>query len=177
MPLVVGVADIELVEPQHVRANQAAAGRTRGNGGEPGVPVELCEIDLMERDGLDRTEAARRIGAAASVGGAVHFYEARRTGAFVERIDVLRHQQKIAPPSRLPLFQGDKSMMCRVRVGGEDAEKAVAVPAPRANRIGGEVAQRRELGDVVCPDRARVAAAERRDATGDADPGTGEHDE
>ena len=173
----IGMADIKLVEPQHMRPDEAAARGARRNGGDPRVTVERCEIDGVEGNGLERTEAACRIGAAASVGGAVHFREPRRTRAFVERVDVLRHEEELTPALRLPLLQGDKSLMCRVRAGGEDAEKALAVPAPRANRIGGEVAQRRQLGDIVCPDRARVAAAKCRDATGDTDPGTGEHDE
>ena len=48
-----------------------------------------------------------------------------------------------------------------------------ATPRP----IGGEIAQRRQLGDVARPDRTRVAAAEGRDATRQADPRAGQHDD
>ena len=65
---VLGMADIKLVEPQHMRPNEAAARGARRNGGDPRVPVELCEIDGVEGNGLERTETACRIGAAASVG-------------------------------------------------------------------------------------------------------------
>ncbi len=50
VPLVIRVADIQLVEPQHVWANQTAAGGARGNGGDPGIPIEPGEIHVVERN-------------------------------------------------------------------------------------------------------------------------------
>jgi hypothetical protein len=95
----------------------------------------------------------------------------------VEGVDVLRHQQEVALTPRLPSLEHREGTMGRIRPCRKDADEAGAIPAPRANRVRGEVAQRRQLGDVVRPDRPRVAAAERRDAARQADPGAGQDDD
>ena len=147
------MADIELVEPQHVRANPRAAGRARGNRGDPGIPIERREIHVVERNRLDRAEPARRIRAAAAVGGAVHFHDAGRARALVEGIDVLRHQQEVAPASRVPSLERGERLMGLIRTRGEDAQEALAYQ--RHAPTGSEVKKRSVASSVMS--RAQIA--------------------
>ena len=99
-----------------------------------------------------------------------------RAGGPVEGVHILGDQEVASLAADLPVFQSHQGVMGWIRLGAEDLFEAAHVPAPASYRVLLKVAERTELRDVALPDRVGVVAAKSRDAAGQADAGTRDHD-
>ena len=107
----------------------------------------------------------------------MHLHQPFASRALVQRIDVLRDEQEPPAASHLPALEGGEREMGGVRLLVQHDVEPARVPRPASGRVLLEVPVRPELGDVALPHRARIGAAEGRDAAREAYAGAGDDDE
>src|SRR6476646_1947170 len=106
----------------------------------------------------------------------MHFYQFDGSCLFVQGIDVLRYEEKLTAAIAVPSLELGEREVGRVRLRPQCSEEALAVPLPRANGVAPEKTKRRHLRDVPCPNGTFIGAAKGRDAAGDTDARTGQHE-